>query len=59
MVHWLFYVLLDEKNIYLSQHFLNHSESFTQISGLRIWFPTSKFGHEMNLKGLLNLVLLD
>ena len=34
-------------------------KSFTQISGLRIWWHSRKFGHEMNLKSLLYLVLLD
>ena len=30
-----------------------------QIPGLRFWYPSIKFGHEINLKGLLHLVLLD
>ena len=39
---------------------MNQSEKvLPQISGLRIWCPSRKFGHEMNLKGLLYLVLLD
>ena len=48
------------KNIYPSEHFLNQSvKNLSQISRLRIWCPSRKFGHEMNLKGLLYLVLLD
>ena len=33
------------------------SEHF--MLGLRFWYPSIKFGHEINLKGLMYLVLLD
>ena len=35
------------------------SKVLPQISGLRTWCPSRKFGHEINLKVLLFLVLLD
>ena len=50
------------KNKYASEHLLNQSAKvLPQITGLRIWSPSRKFGHghEMNLKGLLYLVLLN
>ena len=40
-------------SVYCKERFLS------QISGLRIWFPSRNFGHEINLKGLLYLGLLD
>ena len=43
-----------------SEHFLNQSvKVLPQISGLRIWCSSSKFDHEMNSKGLLQLVPLE
>ena len=45
---------------YPSEHFSNQSvKVLSQISGLRIWSPLKKFGHEMKLKDLVYLVLLD
>ena len=47
------------ENIY-PEHFLNQSVNvLPQISRLRIWCPSRKFRREMNLKGLLYLVLFD
>ena len=31
----------------------------SQILALRLWYPSIKFGHEINLKDLMCLVLLD
>ena len=43
-----------------SEHFINQSVKILhQILGLRFWYPSIKFGHEINLKGLMYLVLLD
>ena len=45
---------------YPSEHFRDQFEKvLSQISGLRTWCPSEKFGREMNLKGFLYLVLLD
>ena len=50
----------DRKNIASYQSISDQSEKvLRQISGLKIWCPSKKFGHEMNLKGLLYLALLD
>ena len=56
----------DRKYITIHQHFLNQSiKVLSQIWGLRIWFSSRKFDHEMNLKGLfcisyyLDLVLFS
>ena len=49
----------DRKYIASHQSISNQSEKvLPQISGLRIWCPSRKFG-QMNLKGLLYLALLD
>ena len=46
--------------IYSPKHFLNQSvKVLPLISGLQIWCSSKIFDHEMNLKGLLHLVLLD
>ena len=48
--------LYQTENIYSSKHFLNQSvKVLSLISGLRIWCPLRKFGHSINLKGLLYL----
>ena len=48
------------ENIYPSVHFLNQSAKVLyKTSELKVWCPSRKFGHKMNLKGLLNVVLLD
>lgn len=35
------------------------SEEYLQLSGLRLWHPSIKFDHEINLKVLMYLMLLD
>ena len=48
------------ENPYPSERFLKQSiKVLPQISGLRIWYPSRKSDHEVNLKGLFYLVLLD
>ena len=52
--------IADRKNIAIPLSIFNQPEKvLPQISGLGIWCPSKKFGHEMNLKGLLYLALLD
>ena len=47
-------------NSRMREHFINQSvKVLPQISGLRIWCPSREFDHEINLKVLLFLVLLD
>ena len=51
----------DRKYIAIHQeHFSSQWEKvLPQISGLRIWCPSRKFGHEINWKSLFYLALLD
>ena len=45
---------------YPAEHFSNQPQKvLPQISGLRICWPSRKFGHKMKLKGSLYLALLD
>ena len=41
-------------NSRMREHFINQSvKVLPQISGLRIWCPSRKFGHEINLKSFV------
>ena len=56
--HWI--KLYQLKTVWPSEHFVNQSvKTLFQISVLRLWYLTIKFGHEINLKGLMFLMLLD
>ena len=60
VAHSVYYSVQGKRkiNTFIPEHFLNQSEKvLPQISGVRIWCSSRKFGHEMNLKGLLYLAL--
>ena len=49
MVRYPFYVLWVKKHIYPLTHFCNQSAKvLPQVSRLRIYYPSKKFGHEIN-----------
>ena len=50
---WIGMVVPDRKCIPI-RAILNSIRKRFQISGLRIWCPSKKFGHEVNLKSLLH-----
>ena len=52
--------LYQMEKIWSSKHFINQSVKISpQIPGLEFRYLSLKFGHEIDLKGLMYLVLLD
>ena len=48
------------ETMYASKDFVNQSiKILSQILGLRLFYPSKKFDHEIDLKGLMYLVFLD
>ena len=47
------------KNMPIRTFYKPISKDLPQIPGLRFWYLSIKFGHEINLKDLIYLVLVD